>query len=963
MKIGFLPWILKAQITKLQSHHSDKLIECALFSFLFICFIAFNIEAQTGVGKLAGKVTDSETGEPLIGANIVLINTPHGSTTNIDGEYFILNINPGTYEVQASYVGYGKKTITEIRMVAGITYELNINLTSGVRLDEIVVTDRKFFEEKATNTVKVVDAEDINRLPVKGVENIVSLQAGVVKTEGSGGASGNASINVRGGRGSEVLYIIDGIPQNDIYTGSNYAQVSNSAIEQISFQIGGYEAKYGQAQSGIVNVTTKSGTPVYSIYADMLTSSFTDDYGYNLYTATIGGPFIPHNSNHTFFISGERGWFLDGDPRAIGVVLQTKGYSSNVLPDNGSGIWRYTVKTMHNFDPFTLRLSANINDRDFRTYIHSYVKNNSEHNQLTKQNNYSFSSRISQNISNNAFWNLNIGYKIFNEKTGDGVWFDNLEAYGDSLANAGLGITLPNGNGSRVNFDKYGIFGEHGRVLNGYNRTDNSTLSSDFDLTTQLEKHLLEIGGGLSYNILRFYAIAPVTLASDPIRNLPVEEKYKRLQPTAIGFDITGKNKTSGGDFAPRKPLLGYAYVQDRYELQDMVLNLGIRLDYFDTQADIIKDPTLPFATGTDPNGYDPGDFEKKKPEFYISPRIGLGFPVTPTTVFHAQYGKFIQQPELDQLYTTIYDLNFLITDNNWALNTGHISSEVTTQYEIGFRQIIADRAALNITAFYKNTQGLINSSTVFFQRTPGGQLLSYITPTNTDFGTIKGLALSLDVSRVSYFSLSFDYTYQIAEGTGSSTTSSFTAAFRNLNGEIPKVIAPLDFDQRHTGLINLDFFVPKGDLGIFEQIDANILIRFNSGRPYTPLESENLLAGSTNFGDTKGYVNSAYGPGNFSVDFKIEKSFDLWKSTVTPYLWVENLFDADNPITVYQSTGDPYSTGWLNTLEGQRVAASQNDPAGYIADYKAYERNPYNFGIPRLIKLGLKINFNDIQF
>jgi outer membrane cobalamin receptor len=82
------------------------------------------------------------------------------------------------------------------------------------------------------------------------------LQSGVVVAEGDGGQSGNAEINVRGGRGSEVLYIVDGIPQNNLYNRDSESQVANIAIDQISFQIGGFEAKYGQSQSGIVSVTT-----------------------------------------------------------------------------------------------------------------------------------------------------------------------------------------------------------------------------------------------------------------------------------------------------------------------------------------------------------------------------------------------------------------------------------------------------------------------------------------------------------------------------------------------------------------------------------------------------------------------------------------------------------------------------------------------------------------------------------
>ncbi|VAX17709.1 TonB-dependent receptor, partial [hydrothermal vent metagenome] len=237
--------------------------------FLFITvLVSSTLFAQVGTGKLAGRVVDADTGEPLIGANVVILNTSLGAACDIDGNYFILNISPGTYDVQISFVGYSSKVVQNVRIVSGITYELNESLSPGIAMEEVVVTDKKFFEAKATNTVAVVDAETIARLPVRGVENFASLQAGVVKQDGSGGAAGNATINVRGGRGNEVVYVVDGVVQNDLMYGTNQSQVSNIAIDQISFQVGGYEAKYGQAQSGIVNVTTKSGSPKYTIYGD-----------------------------------------------------------------------------------------------------------------------------------------------------------------------------------------------------------------------------------------------------------------------------------------------------------------------------------------------------------------------------------------------------------------------------------------------------------------------------------------------------------------------------------------------------------------------------------------------------------------------------------------------------------------------------------------------------------------------
>lgn len=350
-----------------------KKLSTNLLATLVFLLLSASMFAQTGVGKMSGKVLDADTKEPLIGANIILLNTNLGAATDIDGNYFILNITPGTYEVKVSYVGYAPKTIQEVRIVANITYELDVELSTDFTLPDIVVVDKKFFEAKSTNTVKVIDSEQISRLPVRGVQGLASLQSGVVTQEGSGGQDGNASINVRGGRGSEVLYIVDGVPQNNLYNRGTVAQVSNVAIDQISFQVGGYEAKYGQAQSGIVNVTTKSGQPDYDLFVDVQSSDLlnTDDFGSNLYSGSLSGPIIPGIPEHTIFLSGERGWYQDADPPAVPMELWTAADGSimdeplimETIPNNPASVWRFSGKLNSRFSDWNVQLSALLNDR------------------------------------------------------------------------------------------------------------------------------------------------------------------------------------------------------------------------------------------------------------------------------------------------------------------------------------------------------------------------------------------------------------------------------------------------------------------------------------------------------------------------------------------------------------------------------------------------------------------------
>ena len=977
-----------------------------LLAFLVFLFCSAALFAQTGVGKISGKVIDADTKEPLIGANIIIVNTNLGAATDIDGNYFILNITPGTYEVKVSYVGYAPKTVQDVRVVANITYELNVELSTDFTLDEVVVVDKKFFEAKATNTVKVVDAEQIARLPVRGVQNLVSLQAGVVVQEGSGGQDGNAQINVRGGRSSEVVYIVDGIPQNNLYNRQTVAQVSNSAIDQISFQVGGYEAKYGQAQSGIVNVTTKSGQPYYSIFADVQSSGFTDEYGANIYSGSLSGPIIPGIPEYTIFLSGERGWYLDADPPAVPIPIYTTedgGFLDEPLtleriPNNQSDVWRWNGKIASRFDNWNVVLSALVNDRNYKnstdlTALRQY-KNASQFIEAIEEENYSYSARISNTLSNTTFWNITGGYRLFQYQRYNpflkGV--ENQMLYGDSTwwANeSGMGVTLLSDGQRTSQVDANQVYRPYGWSRGLFQQREDESWGFDADITSQIDNHLLEFGFGGSWHTVRGYGNFAYLLAAievDP--NSPYYADYYndllfgQNQPFVFGYDVTGTQKTSsdypgsqdwlsdpqiGSDpsmatfLRPRQPFIGYVYLQDRFELEDIVLNIGVRMDYFDIKSHELVDPELPYYGGSNPNAFDIGDFKLKDVEVQFSPRIGLGFPVTESTVFHAQYGRFIQTPELNDMYGGPFDYNQYITMSPQNGFNGSMLSEQTTAYEVGFRQLLGNNSALQITAFYKNTKALVNQAQSQYQRVPNGEVVNAIGPQNTDFGTIKGLNFSLEVTRLSYLSFNIQYTLQNAEGTGSATNSSFTSVFRNLDNEPPKVIAPLNFDVRHTGVAIVDFYVPEGELGGWELLNANFIFSFNSGRPYTPVDQWNIIGDNGLTADNTGYVNSAYGPSSFRIDLKIEKGFKISNFYITPYIWIQNLLDANNVNDVYRTTGSAYSTGWLNDPDSQGQIETVGQ--GYVDDYQSLELDPRNFGIPRLIYLGLKLNFDRINF
>jgi len=194
---------------------------------LILFFISFQLFAGV-TGKLAGKIKDAETGEPLIGANIILEGTTFGAATNIDGEYVILNISPGKYNVKISFIGYETKKITNVVIIVDQTTLLSVELKpQTLQVGEVVVkADNPMIQKDLTSSISVINRDKIESLPVTTFTELLSLQAGVV---GSG-----ANLHIRGGRSNEVAYMIDGMLVVDPLLGGLATQVNNDAIQEMS---------------------------------------------------------------------------------------------------------------------------------------------------------------------------------------------------------------------------------------------------------------------------------------------------------------------------------------------------------------------------------------------------------------------------------------------------------------------------------------------------------------------------------------------------------------------------------------------------------------------------------------------------------------------------------------------------------------------------------------------------------
>ena len=236
-------------------------------SSILILFISF-LYAGTD-GTIRGKVTDAVDGTPLPGANVIIPGLNIGAATDVDGNYIILNIPVGDYDVVCSMIGYKKTTMKEIHVLMDQTQWLNFKLEEEViEGEEVEVLGTRPLVERGNTSKKVtVDKEAIQALPIRDLTELYTLQSGVVKVESRNKSVPNheergiEEIHVKGGRSGQIAYMMDGMYLRNPIFGSigSGTRLNLFAVKEFDWQPGGFNAEYGDAQSAVSNYHTNSG--------------------------------------------------------------------------------------------------------------------------------------------------------------------------------------------------------------------------------------------------------------------------------------------------------------------------------------------------------------------------------------------------------------------------------------------------------------------------------------------------------------------------------------------------------------------------------------------------------------------------------------------------------------------------------------------------------------------------------
>ena len=239
---------------QLLANNIARYMNMQLGCFILFMAVFFTGNALAQSGKITGTLLDAETNEPLIGATVGIQGTTKGAITDIDGNYLMLNVAPGTYVLEARYIGYAKVVVQDVIVRTDLTTTQNfkLSLESFEGEEVVVVAERQAVIKDITSSEARVSSDEIAKLPVQEITDVIQLQAGV-------NVGNDGGIHIRGGRTTEVSYVVDGIRVTDDYDGSNGLRLENESIQELQVISGSFNAEHGQALSGVVNVVTKSG--------------------------------------------------------------------------------------------------------------------------------------------------------------------------------------------------------------------------------------------------------------------------------------------------------------------------------------------------------------------------------------------------------------------------------------------------------------------------------------------------------------------------------------------------------------------------------------------------------------------------------------------------------------------------------------------------------------------------------
>lgn len=755
-------------------------------------------------------------------------------------------------------------------------------------------------------------------MPVENVSQIVNLQAGVIDG------------HFRGGRSNDVAYLIDGVAVTDPFNGGFNIEVENTSIRQMEVITGTFNAEYGQALSGVVNIVTEGGsnkfrTDVSGYIGNFVTGNTSifrnldkiDRIAQKNIQLTVSGPVSPVQ-NLYFFLTGR---YFDN----IGHLYGKRVY--NVTDD---------VPFYPNPADKSFWIPRNTGDGAYVS-MNPYTK-------------YSFNGKLtyalpSVAVTYSIFWDKtqSKGYDHGFSWTPDGVvtnygedWIQNLQFtnYLSQTTSQTLKFSVNNyhfyGYLYEDPFDPRYVSPRQGIAVSNYTFRSGGNQGGRYDRTTRSyvgqyafssqvsKEHKIGLGFEARLHDIYNHGWDLVNLTdgqTDTLGNVIFTPGYP-----AVG---TMSDQGSNIEYS-RKPVEMSAYIQDKMEYDIMIINAGIRFDYFNSKGRMPADKQNPTRNPNFPGADQWVDAEAK---WQVSPRLGASFPITDRGIIRFSYGHFFKIPSFENLYQ---NPDFIVRPGN-SLNTivgnPDLNAEKNVIYEIGLQQALMADISLNMSLYYRDIRNWLGMEIV--NTYEGFKYARFI---NRDYANVRGLVIVLDKRFSNYFSAKLDYTYQIAEGNSSDPYAVYNKNQTNPPIEESKTVVPLSWDQRQTLNLSLNVGVP-GDWTV------GAIFQYGSGMPYT--EDPKISRGVR-------FENGGIKPSYFNLDLRIDKVFEIGNLNIRTYLTIYNALDIRNEFGVYGTTGRANSD--LNTQYAGDIIG--------LNTIEEYINNPSMYSTPREIRFGIGFDF-----
>jgi outer membrane receptor protein involved in Fe transport len=914
-------------------------------------------------------------GLPGVTLRLVQLPT-RGAITRPTGEFSIINVPAGEYTIRASAVGYEQSEKTNVRVSADAIVQVNFDMETKVLQGKdtiIVVAQRNPMVDPSRMTTKrQFTDEEIRQIPRETVQGVLQLTAGVTVDNTNGGYSIRGGRSTETSVRVDNMEIGD--RQNGAL-GTNatfYPTVPILGVQEVQVVSGGFAAEYGDALSGIVNTVTKEGrADKYEGEIDYMTDAggglngwnnnggFTPmklaPLGENQINFGVGGP-VPSIAGLRFYLSGltnavqHRGEYASyfALPARLELIDPSGGNVGLLAND---ALYQRTLSAKLNYDvnPDTKLTLEAINGATFYgtgrwawMYADASLAQpaagqsvalpenvTQDGNSMTLTSQYNF--ELSQTVGRSTVYKLGVGFyrdeTTFGKKNAyqsySPLSWNGWDIYGlqDNYTGDQTSATLKNGQ----------INGPDGIADVYYNPSSGGTLARNA-ITGHYEGYIDVSSTHNPYGVQGvFYTTGdePYQFESNQYYQVygNIQSQVDEHNLVKGGFEGQFYHVTKNDNFTPwdpaaaasgqtdsydYSPFNGDAYIQDQVEFAGILLNPGLRLDYFNPRANFLKDPN-------NYQPYYPGSpyWQASTPKTQLSPRFGISYPISDRTQFHISYGWFFQEPVYDQLFSHLQSNVSAAT--TVTVGSPNLTPQLSKKYEIGFTHQLSEDFSLDLVAYYNDQYNISGTTQYSAITSQGSNSLAYTLYSTGEYANQRGVEITLRKNLSSNYSLTGSLTLSESRGTSSSVTQSQalsqkTAADPYNNNQsttyYPTTDFPLDLDQPVVANLIFNIIYGKGEgpsfggVHILENLNINVTAQYHSGTPYTRLDPKT--------GAIVGDVNGSREPDFFQADGRIERFIPLkdifgdWAGNMQMSLFIQinNFLNTTNPEFVYATSG-----------------------------------------------------------